>query len=167
MHLKINLRIYEVSSLSYLLFGFSSVKKWEKRNSLDKKRKIICFMFRNNVFHKKTFGENVASSLLQKEKHRFAKSDVSKLLFPGRKKNYPSEGKIGEKFSLSNIRFQIRLDSNIFVWLLPSKEVCFIWFNERPLKMRNNVFSFIVKSLFVLKISNFLFWLFWSYRKTP
>ena len=124
---------------------------------MDNKRKIICFLFRNNFFHKKTFGENVASSLLQKEKHRFAKSDVSKLFFPGRKKNYPSEGKIGEKFSLSNIRFQIRLDSNIFVGLLPSKEVCFIWFNERPLNMRNNAFPFIVKSLFVLKISNFLF----------
>ena len=132
--------------------------KSEKRETLwTKNAKSFVSCFCNNVFHKKTFGENVASSLLQKEKHRFAKSDVSKLLFPGRKKNYPSEGKIGEKFSLSNIRFQIRLDSNIFVGLLPSKEVCFIWFNERPLNMRNNAFPFIVKSLFVLKISNFLF----------
>ena len=39
-------------------------------------------MFRNNFFHKSTVGESETPSLLQKEKRRSAKSDVSKVLFP-------------------------------------------------------------------------------------
>ena len=39
-------------------------------------------MFRSNSFHKNTVGESEAPSLLQKEKRRSAKSDVSKKLFP-------------------------------------------------------------------------------------
>ena len=37
-------------------------------------------------FHKKTVGENRAHSLLQKEKREFAKSDLSKEIFPGIRK---------------------------------------------------------------------------------
>ena len=62
--LKINLYIQEVSSLSYLFFDFSPVKRWEKTNSLERVHKVICFMFRNKFFHKNTVGESVASSLL-------------------------------------------------------------------------------------------------------
>ena len=39
-------------------------------------------MFRNNLFRKHAVGENGAPSLLQKEKHRSAKYEVSKVLFP-------------------------------------------------------------------------------------
>ena len=39
-------------------------------------------MFRNNFFPKSTVGESETPSLLQKEKRRSAKSDVSKVLFP-------------------------------------------------------------------------------------
>ena len=39
-------------------------------------------MFRNNFFHKSTVGESETPSLLQKEKRRSAKSDVSNVLFP-------------------------------------------------------------------------------------
>ena len=51
---KINLYIQEVSSLSYLLFDFSPVKRREKTNSLEREHKIICLMFRNNFFNKST-----------------------------------------------------------------------------------------------------------------
>ena len=62
--LKINLYIQEVSSLSYLFFDFSAVKRWEKTNALERVHKVICFMFCNTFFHKNTVGESVASSLL-------------------------------------------------------------------------------------------------------
>ena len=41
----------------------------------------ICFMFRNNFFHKNTVAESETPSLLQKRKRGSAKSDVSKVLF--------------------------------------------------------------------------------------
>ena len=47
-----------------------------------KRTKIIYFVFRNNLFHKNTVGENGGPSLHQKEKCRSAKSDVSKVSFP-------------------------------------------------------------------------------------
>ena len=34
----------------------------------------------------------------------------------------------------------------------PFKIICFIFFNERPLKMMRNTFYFILKAIFVLKI---------------
>ena len=37
---------------------------------------------------------------------------------------------------------------------LPKKN-CFIGFNERPLKMINDAFYFILKALFIVKLSNF------------
>ena len=39
-------------------------------------------MFRNNLLRKNTVGESGVASFLQKEKHRSAKFDVSKVLFP-------------------------------------------------------------------------------------
>ena len=54
---KNDLYIQEVSSLSYLLFDFSPVKRREKTNSLKKEHKIICLMFRNVFFHKNTVSE--------------------------------------------------------------------------------------------------------------
>ena len=42
----------------------------------------------------------------------------------------------------------------------PSKKVCFIYFNESPLKMMKNAFHFMLKALFVLKILKYLSWLF-------
>ena len=39
-------------------------------------------MFRNNLLRKNTVGESGAPSLLQKEKRRSAKFDVSEVLFP-------------------------------------------------------------------------------------
>ena len=79
---KINLYIQQVSSLSYLLFDFSPVKRQEKTNSLVTKHKIIRFMFRNSLLSKNTVGESGAPSLPQKEKRRSAKFDISKVLFP-------------------------------------------------------------------------------------
>ena len=43
----------------------------------------------------------------------------------------------------------------IKVGLSPSKIFCFIWFNESPLKVTQNAFYFIWKSLFILKILEF------------
>ena len=79
---KLNLYIQQVSSLSYLLFDFSPVKRRKKTNCLVGEHKIICFMFRNNFFHKNTVGESDVPSLLQKEKRRSANSHVWKVLFP-------------------------------------------------------------------------------------
>ena len=44
--------------------------------------------------------------------------------------------------------------------LLPFIKVVFISFNESPLKMMKNIFPFMLKTLFVLKIFKFLYWLF-------
>ena len=41
------------------------------------------------------------------------------------------------------------------VGLSPSKKFLFICFNEIPLKIMKNVFYFMLKTLFVLKIFNF------------
>ena len=49
--------MYEVSSISHFLFGSSPVKRQEEKNSLERKHEIICFMFRNNFFHKNIVGE--------------------------------------------------------------------------------------------------------------
>lgn len=46
------------------------------------------------------------------------------------------------------------------VKLSTSKKVGFIYFCESPLKMKNNTFYLISKSIFVLKVLIFLFWLF-------
>ena len=63
--------------------SFFSSQKGRKSKTLDKKREIICFMFRNNFFHRNTLGKSGgAPSLLQKEKRGSAKSDVPKVLFP-------------------------------------------------------------------------------------
>ena len=42
------------------------------------------------------------------------------------------------------------------VELSPSKQACFICFDESPLKVMENAFYFILKALFVLKIFEFL-----------
>ena len=44
----------------------------------------------------------------------------------------------------------------IKVGLSPSKKVCFIYFNESPLKMMKNAFHFMLKALFVLKILKYM-----------
>ena len=80
--LKISVYIQEVSSLSYFFFDFAPVKRQKKTNPLEIEHEIICFMFRNNFFHKNTMEESEAPSLLYKEKRECAKSDVSKMLFP-------------------------------------------------------------------------------------
>ena len=50
--------------------------------------------------------------------------------------------------------------------LSPSKTNCFICFNESSVKMIKNAFCFILKTLFVLKIFEFLSWLFVHLEKT-
>ena len=46
--------------------------------------------------------------------------------------------------------------STFKVGLSPSKKICFICFNESPLKMVKNTFYFILRALLVLKILKFL-----------
>ena len=53
----------------------------------------------------------------------------------------------------------VKIDVKAGLSHLPNK-IIFICFNENPLKMMKNAFYFIVKAFFVLKIFNFLFWLF-------
>ena len=52
------------------------------------------------------------------------------------------------------------------VELSPSKKICVLCLIESPLKMIKNVFYFILKALFVLKIFKFLSWLFGHVGKT-
>ena len=46
----------------------------------------------------------------------------------------------------------LKLQYFLKAWLLSSKKVDFIFFNETPLKMMNNAFYFILKALFFLTI---------------
>ena len=55
--------------------------------------------------------------------------------------------------------------NNITAGLPPSKKFCFIYYNERPLKMMKNAFYFILKALFFLKIFKVFVLTFWSCRK--
>ena len=49
---------------------------------------------------------------------------------------------------------------------LPSMEKAnFIWFDESPLRMMKNVFSFIIKALLILKLFKFSSCIVWSCRK--
>ena len=52
------------------------------------------------------------------------------------------------------------------VGLSPSEKNCVVCFIESPLKVTKNVFYFILKALFVLKIFKFLSWRFGHVEKT-
>ena len=61
--------------------------------------------------------------------------------------------------------------TNFFDWtirikvgLSPSKKICFIWLNERPLKMKKNAY-FILEALLV-KLFKFLHWVLSHVEKT-
>ena len=66
------------------------------------------------------------------------------------------------------------LDYQITFFYIPSlksnshtpKKLCFICFNESPLKMVKNDFYFILKALSVLEIFKLLSWLFGHVEKT-
>ena len=60
----------------------------------------------------------------------------------------------------------VTVPSFIKVGLSPSKKICVICLIESPLKMMKNVFYFILKALFVLKIFKFLSRLFSHAGKT-
>ena len=58
------------------------------------------------------------------------------------------------------------MHERVKVGLSPSKEVCFICFNESSLKMIKNASYFILKALFIFEILKFLSQLFCSCGKT-
>ena len=47
----------------------------------------------------------------------------------------------------------------------PFKKNCFVCFTGSPLKMVKNAFYFILKALFLLRVLNFLSWLFFQVEK--
>ena len=51
---------------------------------------------------------------------------------------------------------QVLTSELVKVELSPSKKICFVCFNESPLKLMKNAFYSILKALFVLKTFNFL-----------
>ena len=58
-------------------------------------------------------------------------------------------------------------EMNVFkVGLSPSKKICDNCFIETPLKMIKKAFYFILKALFVLKMFEFLSWIFGHVGKT-
>ena len=59
----------------------------------------------------------------------------------------------------------MRLGLLLKVGLSPYKKKIFIWLNDSPSKMMKNVFYFILKALFVLKIFKFLSWRFGHVEK--
>ena len=63
-------------------------------------------------------------------------------------------------FTFSQL-FGYNFTLKVELWL--SEKNCFIYLNERPLKMMKNAFYFTSKALFVLKI--FLLWLFGRIKK--
>ena len=56
-----------------------------------------------------------------------------------------------------NLSFYVQLCENFYlkVGLSPSKKICFVYFNESPLKVMKNAFCLILKALFILKIFKF------------
>ena len=62
-------------------------------------------------------------------------------------------------YSVISVTFYLKLYS------LPSKKSCVIFFIESPLKLMGNVFYFILKALFILKIFQFFVMTFWSCRE--
>ena len=103
--LKINLYIQEVSSLSYLVFDCSCVKKREKKNSLDRKHKII---FCNTLSIRKLW-ETEAPLILQKEirrstKYHCTKNHISQVL------EYHGKFKNTKKLSTSDQLFRSKKD---------------------------------------------------------
>ena len=64
------------------------------------------------------------------------------------------------------IQIRICTEFQLEVGLSPSKKISVIYFIESPLKTMKNAFDFILKALFVLKIFNFLSWLFGHVEKT-
>ena len=75
-----------------------------------------------------------------------------------------------EKIQIQQYHFNIRYSRfesfNIYHYHWPSKKICFICFNESPIKMFKNTFYFILKALFFLKILQFLCLLFAHVKKT-
>ena len=71
-----------------------------------------------------------------------------------------------DKLSDAFINHVIPCIVNIKVGLSTSKENSFICFSDSPLTVMINVFYFILKALFVLKIFKFLSWLFDCAEKT-
>ena len=61
---------------------------------------------------------------------------------------------------LENLAPRVLCLFELKVGLSPSKKVFFICFNDRSSKMMKNAFYFNLKALFVLKIFQFLSWLF-------
>ena len=61
---------------------------------------------------------------------------------------------------------QVREENFCKVRLSSSKKSCFISFNESSSKKMKNVFYFILKAFFVLKIFKLLSWLFGHVEKT-
>ena len=79
------------------------------------------------------------------------------------KKNPSTECKIKVLYQLGKTQ---KLKFLIQVRLSPSKKHCVVCLIKSPLKMMKNVFHFILKVLFVLKIFEFLSRLFGHVRKT-
>ena len=57
------------------------------------------------------------------------------------------------------------MQTNFRVEFFPSEKICFICFNEGPLKMMKNAFYLILKAFFVLKIFKCLSGLFGHVEK--
>ena len=65
------------------------------------------------------------------------------------------------------LEVDVEYPKNLFkAGLAPSKKILFICFNKSPLKMTKNVFYFILKALFVLRIFKFLCWHFGHVEET-
>ena len=48
---------------------------------------------------------------------------------------------------------------NLKVGSWTSKKICFVCFNESPLKTMKNAFHLVIRALYILKIFKFLSWL--------
>ena len=66
---------------------------------------------------------------------------------------------------LNFIRIQM-VTVRLKLGLSPSEKICVVWFVESHVKMMKNVFYFILKAVFDLKIYKILSWLFGHVEKT-
>ena len=67
---------------------------------------------------------------------------------------------MSHSFILFKFQNNLKLDSHL------PKKVCIIWLIESPLKIMKNVFYFVLKALFFLKIFKILSWIFGLVGKT-
>ena len=134
-----------VASPTHFMYDF-----WRKTflmlQSIERPNLIVCFPFLLEILN------NICIEIVSQPACYVI---ILKLTLAFLSSHFPTWSKeLGQKFKYLKVGFT------------PSEKVCVICFIKGPLKMMKNAFNFILKALFVLKMFNFLLWLFGHVEKT-